>query len=100
TSRRLYGQLLAMLGGPSPFLIIEDPEAFTKPFIYDSDAVYVAWTYEIIRQMKKWGCKPVHTSVDNRMLGLNFFVRTVKRVLMLLPPYRNAGSTVLMVFER
>jgi glycosyltransferase involved in cell wall biosynthesis/ubiquinone/menaquinone biosynthesis C-methylase UbiE len=98
--KRLFGQLWALAGGSSPFMIVEEPEAFTLPFIYDADAVYVVWTYEVIRQMKKWGCKSVHTSVDNKMLGSNPFVGALKRALMLFPLYKNAGSTAFMVFER
>jgi len=97
---RLCRQLLAFAGGPLPFKIVEEPDAFTQPFVYDSDAVYVVWTYEVIRQMKKWGCRLLHAGVDDKMLGLNLFVSSLKRLLMLLPLYKNAGSTCLIVFER
>jgi SAM-dependent methyltransferase len=98
--KRFCAQVRALLGGPSPFMIVEEPDAFTQPFVYDSDAVYVMWTYEVIRQMKKWGCRLVHASVDEKMLGLNLIVSSLKRLLMLSPLYKNAGSTALMVFER
>lgn len=98
--KRLAAQTFALLGGALPFLIIDNPDAFTQPFVYDSDAVYVVWSFEVIRQMKSWGCKLVHFEVDNQLLGDNPLVRLAKRVLMLLPAYRYAGSTSLMVFDR
>jgi SAM-dependent methyltransferase len=100
TLKRFAGQMKALLGGPFPYLIIEEPDAFTEPFVYDADAVYVVWSYEVVRQMKSWGCKLAHIEVDNELLGSNPFVRLGKRVLKLLPAYRHAGSTLLMVFER
>ncbi len=100
TVKRFAGQVKSLLGGRSPYLIIEEPDAFTEPFVYDADAVYVVWSYEVIRQMKCWGCKVVHVEVDNQLLGSNSLVRPGKRLLMLLPAYRHAGSTLLMVFER
>lgn len=100
TVQRITGQVRALLGGCSPFLVIEEPDAFTQPFVHDSDAVYVVWTYEVIRQMKSWGCKVVRVEVDNQLLGSNPLVKLGKRALMLLPAYRHAGSTSLMVFER
>ena len=100
TVKRFVGQVKALLGGQSPYLIIEEPDAFTEPFVYDADAVYVVWSYEVIRQMKCWGCKVVHVETDNQLLGSNSLVRLGKRLLMLLPAYRHAGSTLLMVFER
>jgi len=100
TVQRIAGQARALLGGCSPFLVIEEPDAFTQPFVHDSDAVYVVWTYEVIRQMKSWGCKVVRVEVDNQLLGSNPLVKLGKRALMLLPAYRHAGSTSLMVFER
>lgn len=100
TLKRFTTQMIALLGGPSPYLIVEEPDAFKEPFIYDADAVYVVWSYEIVRQMKSWGCKIVHIEVDDDLLGPNPLVRFGKRLLKLLPAYRHAGSTLLMVFER
>jgi hypothetical protein len=77
-------------------MIVEEPDIFVR----DADAVYVEWSYEVIRQLKRWGFKLIHSEVDDRLLGTNFGVRLLKRLLILLPPYRLAGSTVLMVFER
>jgi SAM-dependent methyltransferase len=99
-ARRAAGQLRAMLGGASPFMIIDEPDALTRPFVYDSDAVYVVWTYEVIRLMKEWGCRLIVAEADTPLLGENVLVRFGKRLLMKLPPYRFAGSTVLMVFEK
>lgn len=99
-ARRAGGQVRALLGGASPFLIIEEPDALTHPFVYDSDAVYVVWTYEVIRQMAEWGCKLIHGEADTPLLGENALVRFGKRLLMMLRAYRYAGSTVLLVFEK
>jgi SAM-dependent methyltransferase len=99
-ARRAGGQLRAMLGGESPFVIIDEPDAFTHPFVYDSDAVYVVWTFEVIRLMKEWGCSMITAEADTPLLGENALVRFGKRMLMKLPAYRFAGSTVLMVFEK
>lgn len=100
TLKRLIAQAIAQLGGPSPFMIIDKPDAFTQPFIYDSDAVYVAWSFEVIRQLRSWDCALIHFETDDQLLGHNVLVRFAKRTLMLLPAYRYAGSTSLMVFER
>jgi SAM-dependent methyltransferase len=100
TRRRLLGQLRGWLFGRLPFMRIEDPDAFHREFVYDSDAVYVMWSYEVIRQMKRFGCRLVHAEVDDRMWGTKASVRLLKRMLYLLPPYRYAGSTALLVFER
>jgi glycosyltransferase involved in cell wall biosynthesis/SAM-dependent methyltransferase len=98
--KRLFGQLRGWLFGRLPFLQIEDPDAFHGPFEYDSDAVYVVWSYEVIRQMKRFGCRLVHAEVDDRMWGTRGLVRLFKRALYLLPLYRYAGGTMLLVFER
>lgn len=100
TIRRLIGQLGGWLLGMLPFLMVEDPDVFYSEFINDADAVYVVWSYEVIREMRRWGCRLVHCEVDERMLGHHWAVRLFKRILFLLPPFRYAGSTVLMVFER
>lgn len=100
TWRRFVGQMGGWLLGRLPFLIVEDPDAFSLPFVYDSDAVYVVWSYEVIRQMRRWGLRLVHGEVDDRMLGTNRFVRVMKLSMMTLPIYRFAGSSVLLVFEK
>jgi len=100
TWKRLLGQLRGWLLGRLPFFIIEDPDALRLPFVYDADAVYVVWSYEVIQVMKSWGLRLVHCDVDDRMLGTHAAVRLFKRLLYRLPPYRYAGSTILMVFER
>jgi SAM-dependent methyltransferase len=100
TLQRVLGQLGGWLFGRLPFLRIEDPDAFHREFVHDADAVYVVWTYEVIRQMKRFGCRLVHAEVDDRMWGTKNLVRLLKRLLYLLPLYRHAGSTVLLVFER
>ena len=97
---RFLDQIKAYFLGHLPFLIIEEPDVFSRPFIYDSDAVYVVWSYEVIEQMKRWGCRLVHCEVDDPLLGSNPLVRLFKRLLMLLPLYRYSGSTLLVVFER
>jgi SAM-dependent methyltransferase len=97
---RTVGQVRAMLGGMSPFMIIEEPDALSRPFVYDSDAVYVVWTFEVIRLMREWGCSLIIAEADTPLLGENGMVRLGKRLLMKLPAYRYAGSTVLLVFEK
>jgi hypothetical protein len=90
----------AWFTGDLPFLRVEEPDAFHGEFVYDADAVYVVWTYEVARHMELLGCRLVHGEVDDRMWGTNTIVRLLKRLLYLLPIYRYAGSTVLLVFER
>ena len=97
---RLAGQLRGWALGNLPFVIVTEPDAFNREFEADADAVYVVWSYEVIRQMKRWGFRLLHSEVDDRLLGSNWGVRNLKRLLYLLPIYRLAGSTVLMVFER
>jgi SAM-dependent methyltransferase len=97
---RLWRQLLGWWFGILPFERVADPDALHFKFIYDSDAVYIVWSYELIRKMKQWGCKLVYWEVDDRMLGTNPLVRGFKRFLMLFPIYRYSGGTVLLVFEK
>ena len=68
-------------------------------FDFDSDVTYIVWSYEVIRQMKRWGFRLIHSDVDERLLGTNSAVRLLKQLLFLLAMYRLTGSTVLMVFE-
>ncbi len=97
---RFWRQLGAVLIGRLPFEIVENPDAFHREFIYDSDAVYIVWSYEVIRQMRRWNFKLVHAETDDALLGNNPLVRLLKKSLRLLPAYRLAGGTVLLAFER
>ena len=99
TAGRFWGQLLGWGLGRLPFDRVGEPDAFHLDFIYDADAVYIVWTYEVIRIMKKWGHRLVHWEVDDQLLGTNPAGRWLKRFLIRLPIYRYAGSTVLLVFE-
>jgi SAM-dependent methyltransferase len=96
---RLGRQLWAVLSGQLPFEIVEDPDAFHGEFVYDADAVYIVWTYEVIRLMERWKSRLVHWETDDPLLGNNRLVRGLKALLMRTPLYRRAGSTVLLVFE-
>jgi ubiquinone/menaquinone biosynthesis C-methylase UbiE len=100
TWRRLLGQAGGWLFGRLPFFRVEEPDVFHRDLVNDADAVYVVWTYEVIQQMKRFGCRLIHAEVDDRMWGTRSLVRLMKRMLYALPPYRHAGSTVLLVFER
>jgi SAM-dependent methyltransferase len=100
TLQRMVGQMRAVLFGWLPFLIIEDPDALTSTFEFDGDAVYITWSYEVIEQMRRLGCELVHWETDDQLLGDHRAIRLIKRVLLHLPPYRRAGSTTLLVFER
>lgn len=100
TWRRLLGQAGGWLFGRLPFFRVEEPDVFHRDLVNDADAVYVVWTYEVIQLMKRFGCRLIHAEVDDRMWGTSSLVRLMKRILYALPPYRHAGSTVLLVFER
>jgi SAM-dependent methyltransferase len=100
TLKRFTGQLGAALLGKLPFLIVQEPDAFALPFVHDSDAVYVVWSFEVVLQMERIGCRLVHWEVDSQLLGERPLVRAIKRLLMLLPLYSRAGSTALLVFEK
>ncbi len=100
TLTRSWGQLAGWVLGRLPFVRVDEPDAFYSEFIYDADAVYVVWTYEVIRIMKQWGHRLVHWEVEDRLLGTNPAVRSLKRLLMHLPIYRYAGNTILLVFEK
>jgi SAM-dependent methyltransferase len=100
TLNRLCGQLLGWSFGRLPFENVKDPDAFHSDFIYDADAVYIVWTYEIIRMMKHQGHKLIHWETDDQLLGTNPIVRWSKRILLRLPIYRYAGSLILLVFEK
>jgi SAM-dependent methyltransferase len=100
TLRRFGGQLWGWVLGRLPFVRVDEPDAFHSEFIYDADAVYIVWSYEVIRIMKKWGHRLIHWEVDDRLLGTNPSVRSLKRLLIHLPIYRYAGNTILLVFEK
>jgi SAM-dependent methyltransferase len=100
TLRRFWGQLWGWGLGRLPFVRVDEPDAFHSEFIYDADAVYIVWSYEVIRIMKKWGHRLIHWEVDDRLLGTNPTVRSLKRLLTHLPIYRYAGNTILLVFEK
>ncbi|MGB9336681.1 MAG: class I SAM-dependent methyltransferase [Candidatus Acidiferrales bacterium] len=100
TIGRLARQARGVLFGRLPFDTVADPDAFHTPFIYDSDAVYIVWTYEVIRFLARNGAKLIHWEADDKLLGKNAMVRGMKHALMTLPAYRRAGSTILMVFEK
>jgi len=97
---RLGGQLSGWFLGRLPFVIVNEPDAFSREFEADADAVYVVWSYEVIRQLQRWGFRLIHSEVDDRLWGTSWAVRFLKRLLHLLPIYKLAGSTVLLVFER
>lgn len=96
---RLNGQLRGWLFGKLPFLIIEEPDALKGSSEFDCDAVYVTWSFEVIRQMRRFGCALWHWETDTRLLGNRTAVRLLKRLMLFLPPYRYSGSTTLFVFE-
>jgi SAM-dependent methyltransferase len=100
TLGRFWGQVLGWGFGRLPFVCVNDPDAFHSEFVYDADAVYIVWTYEVIRLMKQWGHRLIHWEVDDRMLGTDPAVRWFKRIFIRIPIYRYAGSTVLLVFEK
>jgi SAM-dependent methyltransferase len=100
TLNRFWGQLWGWVFGRFPFVRVDEPDAFHSEFIYDADAVYVVWTYEVIRTMKQWEHRLIHWEVDDRLRGTNPAVRSLKNLLMCLPIYRYAGNTILLVFEK
>jgi len=101
TIRRFVGQMRGWLIGQLPFLVIDNPDVFTTGYTYDDeDAVYVVWTYEVIEFLCQMGCRLCHWEVDDRLLGTHPAVRLLKTLLLRLPPYRYAGSTLLLVFEK
>ena len=100
TVGRFCRQLIGWWFGRLPFERVNEPDAFHSDFIYDADAVYVVWTYEVIRIMREWGHRLIHWEVDDRLLGTNPAVRSLKRLLMRLPIYRYAGGSILLVFEK
>ena len=57
---------------------MEKPDALNDGFDFDSDVVYIVWSYEVIRQMKGWGFLLIHSEVDDRLLGMNGGVRALK----------------------
>jgi SAM-dependent methyltransferase len=97
---RTWRQLIGWWFGRLPFEQVDEPDAFHSKFIYDADAVYIVWTYEVIRLMDHWGHKLVHWEVDDQLLGTSPVVRAFKRLLLRLPIYRYAGCSVLAVFEK
>jgi SAM-dependent methyltransferase len=99
-AKSLFGQRAVMLGSPSLPMIIDEPYVFTQPFIHDSDAVDVIWTYKVIRQMRCSCCRLAHWAVGTPLLGNNHIVCSFKRTLTSFSAYKCAGSTAPLVFER
>jgi hypothetical protein len=100
TLRRFWGQLIGCAFGKLPFARVDEPDALRSEFVYDADAVYIVWTYEVIRLMKRWGHSLAHWEVDDPLLGTNPAIRKFKSFLRCFPMYRYAGSTILLVFEK
>jgi SAM-dependent methyltransferase len=98
--RRFWRQVLTVLGLELPFLTIEPPSELEASYAWDMDAVYVVWTYEVVQLMRRLGCRLVLAEVENRLFGTNPLIRLMKRMLILLPIYRHAGSPTLLVFDR
>jgi SAM-dependent methyltransferase len=99
-TRRTLGQISGRIFGQYPFQAVTDPDALHSEFLYDADAVYIVWTYEVIRWMQQLGAKLIHWEVDDQLLGRHSVVRSFKKFLMRFSAYEHAGSTVLLVFER
>jgi len=100
TTKRFIGQVVGWLFGLLPFYIVDDPDCFREEFVHDADAVYVVWAWEVVKFMGRLGCRLIHWEVDDRLLGHRKFVRFLKRLLLRLPLYQYAGSTLLLVFEK
>lgn len=98
--KRFAAQMMGWWFGRFPFTIVNDPDCFHAPFVHDADAVYIVWTYEVTQVMRQLGCRLIYWEVDDRLLGHRLAVRLLKRLMMLLPPFRYAGSTLLLVFQR
>lgn len=100
TIRRTWGQVKAVLGLGLPFMKVAPPPNLRTDYTWDMDAVYVVWTYEVVRLMRQLGCQLVHWEVENRLLGERTAIRFMKQLLTYLPPYKYSGSPVLLVFQR
>jgi hypothetical protein len=100
TVKRFIGQIIGGLFGLLPFYT-NDPDCLrSEEFVHDADAVYVVWAWEVVKFMSRLGCRLIHWEVGERLLGHRWFIRCLKRLLMRLPLYQYAGSTLLLVFER
>lgn len=100
TVRRLAGQLAGWFFKNFPFYRVSNPDVFQVGYTYDEDAVYIVWGYEIVAHLRRLGPTLYHWEVDDRLLGNNPIVRFLKSSLLILPPFRYAGSTALFVFEK
>jgi hypothetical protein len=84
--RTTLNTFVTLVVGPSS-------RGFLRHHVSNPSVVYIVWSYEVIRQMKRWGFRLIHCDVDDRPLGANGAVSQLKRNLFLLPMYRLAGST-------
>lgn len=100
TLQRFGGQLRGWLFKRFPFYIVSNPDVFRAGYTYDEDAVYVAWSYEIVEYLRRLGSALYHWEVDDRLLGNHPVARFLKSTMLGLPPFRHAGCTSLFVFEK
>jgi SAM-dependent methyltransferase len=99
TTSRLTGQIWGWLSGRLPFHCVEEPEVLTESFKCDEDAVYVVWVYEVLAYMQKLGFRCTHLAIYDKFLGRNALIRSIKRLLYLLPIYK-CGGAFLALFEK
>ncbi len=100
TFSRLFSHIKGYFFKKFPFMTISDPEALNEDFHYDSDAVYVVWSWEVINFLEKAGFKLIYKNIFYKFLNTSFLKRMVKKILYCLPIYKFAGGTTLFVLEK
>jgi hypothetical protein len=79
------------------FMIIDELDAFSQPFIRDANADYVTRTGEVIRRMRRSGGRLISWQRDTPLLGDSPILRFFKRILLPVPVCKCAGATAFWV---
>lgn len=93
-------RLMSWLCGSFSFMIIDEHDTFSQPFIHDANAADVSWTYEAMRQVRRWGCHLALWEVHTPHFENSPTVCSFKRSPTSFPARKCAGTTAFMDFER
>ncbi len=85
TFSRLLSHIKGYFFKKFPFMTISDPEALNEDFHYDSDSVYVVWSWEVINFLEKTGFKLIYKNIFYKFLNTTFFKRAVKKCCISYP---------------
>jgi hypothetical protein len=79
---------------------IDQPVAFSQPFIHDENTTLVVWTCKVIRQVHGLGCRLAFWGVGTPHPENNPIVSFLGCIPTSFVGHKYAGTTGLAIFER